>query len=86
MSAFDTHQTLQCLFCSATTNAVPSTLLGNRYRKRSWYSNGLLDKGIIFALCPEHQTQECHDRAWDWAKAQANPRPILQEEINALFA
>ena len=64
MSKFHTKQRLTCLFCSATIEAVPSSLRGNRYRRREWYANGLPDKDVVFALCPEHQTPECHSGAW----------------------
>ena len=84
MSSFDAKQRLTCLFCPAAIEAVPSNLRGNRYRRREWYANTC--NGVVFALCPEHQFKECHERAWAWAKQKANPRPISQEEIDALFA
>jgi len=83
MSGFTTKQKLTCLFCPATTEAVPSTLRGKRYRRRAWYANGY--NGVIFALCPEHQRHDHHEYAWAWVKAKANPKPIAQKEIDDLF-
>lgn len=72
-----------CLFCGATVEGDRQymlggkTFLGNKRLRENpehgWAWNGL--HNAIFYLCPNHQSKEDYEKAFDWADKHSKEMP-----------